>query len=234
MAPPADCIVPIGQEMLEKGLKKEIKAEFYCAVSRPPSVYRGNPFCIEAAIAYGGEQPTDKTINLLRFANRVPLLYQQGACAITKSAMAINWRKYGLSQSKNSLPIGPCTIAVHIASAWVPFTSESKEAIAHYPEIVKEIKLCLQECGRQLASYINKKRRIQDEVKKRSYIEIYIPHLSAALKDLLDASKKEKEKIENLLKKILERKRGKLKEIKVENAEYDEEFAKIGKEQNEA
>ena len=230
IAPPTDCVVPIGQALLEKGLKKEIKAEFYCSAARPPSVYRGNPFIIEAAVAYGGELPLDYTARVMRFANRVPLLFQQGACAITDATISTNWRPYGLSQSQNSLPVGPAIILVHMASVWVPFTSEAKEALAHYPEIVKEIKLALQECGRKLASYVGKKRRLHDEFKKRSYIEKYIPHVSAALKELLSLKKSDEERISSQLKRLLEKKRGKLGKIEAENLEYDEEFAKIGKE----
>ncbi|MBT4651553.1 DNA topoisomerase VI subunit B [Candidatus Woesearchaeota archaeon] len=149
ISPPTDCISPIGAEELEKGLRKEINAEFYCSTTRPPSVYRGNPFIIEVALAFGGEQEADKTVRIMRFANRVPLLYQQGACAITSSIMNTAWRNYGLQQSRTSIPVGPCTIVVHMTSVWVPFTSESKEALANYNEIVKEIKLALQECGRK-------------------------------------------------------------------------------------
>jgi len=232
MIPPTDCLSPIGAQALEKGLRKEVNAEFYTATTRPPAVYRGNPFIIEAGIAYGGNQSQEDTVRLLRFANRVPLLYQQSACAITRSVISTSWRTYGLNQSKNSLPTGPATIVVHIASVWVPFTSESKEAIAHYPEIIKEIKLALQECGRKLASYVNKKRRIQAESKKRDYIETYIPHVSLALRQLIGLKEKDEEKVKKLLKKILEKKRGKLEDLKFDetkNLDYDEEFASIGK-----
>jgi len=229
ISPPADCISPIGQELLEKGLKKEINAEFYTASTRPPNVYRGNPFIVEAGIAYGGEQNAEESVHLLRYANRVPLLYQQGACAITKSVLNTRWRNYGLSQSRGALPIGPITIVVHIASVWVPFTSESKEAIAHYPEIIKEIKLVLQECGRKLASYVNKKRRIQFEGKKRDYIQMFIPHVGDALKELLNLTESDEKETEKLLAEILEKKRGELEKVEAENLEYDEEFAKIGK-----
>jgi len=231
ISPPTDCISPIGEEQLEKGLKKEINAEFYTAVTRPPAVYRGNPFIIEAGIAYGGEQEAEGQIRVMRFANRVPLLFQQGACAVTKSITQTAWRTYGLSQSSNSMPQGPCTILVHVASVWVPFTSESKEAIAHYPEIIKEIKLALQECGRELASYVRKKRKIHEEGKKRSYIETYIPHVGTALKELLGLKDNDREKVESMLKEVLEKHRGKLESIEAENTEYDEEFAQIGHEE---
>lgn len=225
ISPPTDCISPIGAEELEKGLKKELKAEFYTAVTRPPSVYRGNPFVVEAGLAYGGEQEEEGQARLLRFANRVPLLYQPGACAINKSVVQTKWRNYGLGQSKGSLPVGPCTIVVHIASVWVPFTSESKEAIAHYPEIIKDIKLALQECGRKLNIYVRKKRHIAAEGKKRDYITAFIPHVGEALKELLKLKEKDQKKVEKLLKTILERKRGKLEQIKFSNLDFDKDLA---------
>ena len=233
IAPPSDCIAPIGEDALEKGLKKEVLAEFYCATTRSPSVYRGYPFIIEVAIAYGGEQTSDKQANILRYANRVPLLYQQGACASTESIQQTNWRNYGMSQSGESIPIGPCTIVVHVASVWVPFTSESKEAIAHYPEIIKEMKLAIQECGRKLSSYIRKKYKVGEELKKRGHIEKFIPHISEVIKNLLKINDSKKEEIEKLLAVILENKRGVIENIEAENVEYDEEFAKIGREEYE-
>lgn len=228
IAPPTDCISPIGDEQLEKGLRKEINAEFYYAVTRPPSVYRGNPFQIEVGMAYGGNQPGDTAARLIRYANRVPLLYSQASGAAHKSAIGTSFRSYGLSQSKGSLPIGPLTIAIHIASVWVPFTSESKEAIAHYPEIIKEMKLALQECGRKLGMYVNKKKRIKMESKKRDYIETFIPHVADALIELTEGKPSEKENIQEKLREILEKTRGKLEEISIDNPDYDEDFAKMG------
>lgn len=216
IAPPVDCISPLGEELILKGLKKEINAEFYCSVTRPASVYRGNPFVIEAGIAYGGELSQEGPVNILRFANRVPLLYQQGACSITESVAKINWRTYGLQQSPYSLPIGTCAILVHMASVWVPFTSEAKEAIAHYPEIMYEVKLALQECGRKLAHYVRKKHRVGEELKKRSYIETYIPHISNALKEMINLKESDEKKVELLLREILEKTRTKVEGDKLE------------------
>ena len=232
ISPPTDCISPIGAELLEKGLRKEINAEFYCSTTRPASVYRGNPFVVEAAFAYGGEQGSEDTIRIMRFANRVPLLYQQGACAITKSIQATSWRNYGLQQSRNSLPSGPCTVLIHMTSVWVPFTSESKEALAQYNEIMKEIKLAIQECGRKLASFVNKKRRIKEEGKKRGYIEKYIPHVADALKEIIGFDEIKKNNVEDDLCIILEHTRGELEEIKIDNPDYDPELANIGREEN--
>ena len=231
IAPPTDCISPISSEELEKGLKKEINAEFYYSITRPPSVYRGNPFIVEAGLAYGGNQNSEGSITLMRFANRVPLLYQQGACAINKSIVQTNWRSYGLSQSSGALPQGPLTIIVHIASVWVPFTSESKEAIAHYPEIIKEIKLALQEIGRKLGSYVHKKKRVLAEGQKRDYIKTYIPHVAEALKELVGFKDSDEKKVEEYLTLILEKHRGKLENLEVINEEYDEELANIGKDE---
>ena len=225
MAPPSDCVVPIGEAVLEKGLKKEIKAEFYCAITRPPDVYRGNPFVIEAAIAYGGELQKDKQVEIMRFANRVPLLYQQGACAITDAIEKTNWKPYGLQQSGNYIPTGSAVIVVHLASVWAPFTSEAKEAIAHYPEIIKEIKLALQECGRKLGMYVNKKRRVQDEFQKRSYIEKYLPHIGIALKDLINLNDAQEKKIVETLKQMLEETRS---SVELEAVEYDENEESLG------
>jgi len=198
MAPPTDCLSPIGQELLEKSLKKEINAEFYTAISRPVFVYRGNPFQVEVGVAYGGSQPKDEQVTLLRFANRVPLLYQQGACAFTKSVLTTSWKPYGLNQSSGSLPLGPITILMHIASVWVPFTSESKEALAHYPEIIKEIKLALQEAGRKLQSYVHKKVKVQNQLERANMFDNYIPEVADALSRLTGENK------EVLIKKLKE------------------------------
>ncbi len=208
MAPPTNCLSPIGDLQLVSGLKVQFQADFYTAVSRSPQVYRGNPFLIEVALAYGvKDKPADEQAELFRFANRVPLLYQQSACAVTKSVLATSWKSYGMQQSKGALPVGPMVIMVHIASAWVPFTSESKEAIAHYPEIVKETKLAIQECGRRLGIYIRRGQRQADELKKRSYIEKYIPHIGIALKEILDLSDAQEKKVVETLKDTLERSR---------------------------
>lgn len=217
MAPSTDCISPIGAEELEGGLRRVVNADFYTSCSRSPAVYRGNPFLIEAALAYGINSDKQKNnnngsekeplIRLTRIANRVPLLYQQSACAIYKATLDINWRNYALSQSRGALPAGPVTLMVHIASVWVPFTSESKEAIAHYPEIIKEIQLAIQECGRKLGIYLRRKKRIQQELQKRSYIETYLPYIGEALQDILELKQRQVDTTVNKLKKVLEKSR---------------------------
>ncbi|HET9596024.1 MAG TPA: DNA topoisomerase VI subunit B [Anaeromyxobacteraceae bacterium] len=232
-APPTNCLSPIGDELMKKGLvsflnvietegpeeetqldldaagkkkasrkEKQAKAEapvvpdappeegvekikghnyFIATVTRPPKVYRGNPFQVEVGLAYGGSWPADKTIELFRFANRVPLLFQRGACGVTEAVVRTDWRNYLLSQPKGSLPVGPMALLVHIASVWVPFTSESKEAVAHYPEIIGEIRLAAQECGRKLATHIRKQKHADYQAQRRSIFELYIEEVSQAL-----------------------------------------------------
>ena len=249
MAPPTNCLSPIGEELIHKGLtnflnvtqeeaehedleqlelqaekgkgrkkeeaaqkieeaKKKAQAEaileaqgkqegeevikghkfFITSVTRPPKVYRGNPFQVEVGVAYGGPLPGDKPVELYRFANRVPLLFQRGACGITESVIRTDWRNYMLSQPKGSLPVGPMILFVHIASVWVPFTSESKEAVAHYPEIISELRLGLQECGRRLAAFVRKRQSAEYELQRRSIFELYIQEIAQSMKGLLGAN----------------------------------------------
>jgi len=233
MAPPTDCLSPITQELLEKGLKKEVQAEFYATVTRQPIVYKGNPFQIEVAIAYGGEQPKDKAAKVMRYANRVPLLYQQGACGITHAITETNWKSYGIQQSGDSIPVGPLTIVVHLASVWVPFTSESKEAIADYEDILKEIKLALQEAGRQLSSYVRKKHRVSMQLERASLFDRYIPEVANALHRLTG---KQEEQLLHQLQAMIKKEQIQqtLQTMQASNEEYDEEWSNIGKEDGSA
>jgi len=253
-APATDCISPIGEELILKGLHQVVPGEFYAAATRPPSVYRGNPFVIEVGLAYGGGPATyrvsrealveligesdartlrqflattfnglgvvaaDKiiheaklkrrvspgklkraeldrlheamgsvnlhegqTMSVLRYANRVPLQFQAGACAITQTVTATNWRAYGLSQSRGSLPSGPVTLMVHMASVWVPFTSESKEAIAGYPEIQRELRLALQSVGRKLKMYLHRRHRMKHQGERRNIFQRYLREVADAV-----------------------------------------------------
>jgi len=207
MSPPTDCIAPIGEDLILAALKAEVEADFYCAVTRRPTIYRGNPFLVEVGLAYGGEMPRDDSATLYRYANRVPLQYQQGACAITRAVGATNWKSYMLQHPKGALPIGPLLIMVHIASVWVPFTSESKDAVAQYPEIIKEFRFALQECGRKMTSYLRKQKRVAEEAKKAAYIEKYIPQVAIGLQEILSLGDRETSKLTNKLTDVLERSR---------------------------
>jgi len=228
MAPPSNCISPIGEKAILHGLYKQIKGEFYTAVTRPPAVYRGNPFVIEAGLAFGKqpevaagklEQPKmplaegeshdddDELASVIRYANRVPLLYQQSACATFKAVLDTSWRNYGITQSRGALPAGPMVIFVHMASVWVPFTSESKEAIADYDEIRKEIKLALQECGRRLGIFLRRRDRAKSEFRRRNIFELYIEEVVDAC-NRLKGGKLAKDKLKEQLQKIAMRRTG--------------------------
>jgi DNA topoisomerase-6 subunit B len=195
LAPPATAVVPIGETLLIEGLKRRFpNAEFYASTTRPPKVYRGNPFVVEAAVAYGGALPADEPADIMRFANRVPLQYQPKACAISESVYTTNWRNYEMQQPKGSLPVGPLAIVVHLASVWVPFTSEAKEAVAHYDELLEEMTLALKECGRKLAAHVRAHKHAQREQMRRSLFEKYIPEVATALSEILGMPKEKTEK----------------------------------------
>jgi DNA topoisomerase VI subunit B len=278
-APATDCISPIGEPLILKGLHQQVPGEFFCAATRPPSVYRGNPFLIEVGLAYGGGSSTQKvsleglieflgesdarsvrqfllttfdgigasgaekilseaklgprqtpaklskneivqlhaamknvnltegqSMQVLRYANRVPLQFQAAACAITQSVMSNNWRAYGLSQSRGQLPSGPVTIMVHMASVWVPFTSESKEAIASYPEITKELRLGLQAVGRKLAIYLNRRNRVKQEGERREVFLRYLGEVATAVASIKDLDERPRKDLYDQLLSVAKRK----------------------------
>jgi DNA topoisomerase-6 subunit B len=270
-APATDCICPIGEELLLKGLRHVLPGEFYCATTRPPAVYRGNPFAVEVALAYGGGGTVEKvslellrdllshsdartlrqflvstfdglgsegadriltatgftprqtpaklnpkeieamfeamrnvsvsetqTMQVLRYANRVPLQFKQRDCAITEAVMQTNWKSYGLSQSRGSLPTGPVSVMLHIASVWVPFTSESKEAIASYPEIQRELRLALQAVGRKLGMFLRRRKKVVQEGERRTIFLRYLGEVAGAVSEINGADR------ESLYKKLLD------------------------------
>jgi DNA topoisomerase-6 subunit B len=183
MSPPTDCLSPIGETLIKKSLKHELsglKPEFYSPpVTRDPIVVSGNPIQIEVGIVYGGQLPADQSVEILRFANRVPLLYQQGACVTTHAIENIDWRKYGLEQrGGKGLPIGPAIVLVHVASTNVPFTSESKEAIMDNEDLRKEIENALKFCGRKLKTHLNKKQQRNQIMEKFEIIQKVLPLLA--------------------------------------------------------
>jgi DNA topoisomerase-6 subunit B len=299
-APSTDCISPIGEALIIKGLHQQVPGEFFAAATRPPAVYRGNPFVIEVGLAYGAASPTSKvtldaltellsesdarslrqflmttfdgigsqgadkilgeagmgsrqsvsklgkdeiaklhaamrnvnlsegqSIQVLRYANRVPLQFQPAACAITQSVIANNWRAYGLAQSRGQLPSGPITLMIHMASVWVPFTSESKEAIASYPEILKELRLALQTVGRKLAMFLNQRKRVAQEGERREIFLRYLGEVAGAVSMIKGYSETSKKQLYEKLVEVARKKtavadkqmddRGKSIEVKPED-----------------
>ena len=162
-------------------------------------------------LAEGEQEEGDSELaRVIRYANRVPLLYQQSACAIFKAVFATTWRHYGISQSRGALPAGPMAIFVHIASVWVPFTSESKEAIAEYDEIHKEITLALRECGRRLGLFLRRRERAASEFRRRNIFELYIEEVAEAC-NRLKGGKLSVEKLKAQLQKIASSRTGGMK-----------------------
>jgi len=190
MAPPTDCLSPIGESLIKRGLRKEtmqLSPEFISTDTRQPSVFSGTPFMVETGIVYGGSLPRDERVEILRFANRVPLLYQEGACVITEAIKNIDWRRYGLEQKGGKgIPYGPAIILVHVASVNIPFTSESKEAIAHVEEIEKEIRLSLQQCARRMKTHLSKKAKKEKAKSKFLLISKILPELARKTAEMLN------------------------------------------------
>ncbi len=227
MAPPLDCLSPIGEDALRKSLRTELDAEFVTTVSRSPSVYKGNPFLIEAAIAYGGSLPTDKQVKIIRFANKMPLQYDAGACAITETISNIDWRRYGLSQTGGrGIPVGPAIFLVHMASTWIPYTSEGKSAIAHYDAIMKEMRLALQDCARDLRRYLSRKHKALRQQQRTS---TFIKYSEESIKALAELTGEKEEVIKEMFNKLIEAKTGGAPQISEPAAPKDEDFEEIDK-----
>ncbi len=183
MAPPTDCLSPIGERLIKKGLKNvlgNLRPEFYAPpVTRDPSVYSGNPFQAEVGIVFGGDLPTDQPVEVLRFANRVPLMYQAGGCALTQAVAHVDWRRYGLEQrGGEGLPFGPAIVLVHVCSTKVPYTSEAKEAVATVDEIMEELDLALKECGRRLKTHLTKKAHRAKTREKFEIVQLILPRIA--------------------------------------------------------
>ena len=185
IAPPTDCLAPITAELIEEGIRKEFDADFYAAATRDASVHGGDPFIVEAGLAYGGDLESESSAEVMRFANRVPLVYQRGACATTDVVKSINWRNYNLDQPGGSgIPTDAAVVMVHVASTNVPFTSESKDAVANVPELESEIELAVREAARELKSYLKKRRSMQQRREKQDKLATILPEMAEKLTEV--------------------------------------------------
>ena len=183
MAPPTDCLSPIGERLIKRGLKNvlgNLRPEFYAPpLTRDPGVYAGNPFQVEVGIVFGGDLPPDQPVEVLRFANRVPLLYQAGGCALYQAVSNVDWRRYGLEQrGGQGIPFGPAIILVHLCSTKVAFSSEAKEAVAPIDEIMTELDLALKECGRRLKTHLTKKAHRAKTREKFDIVQLILPRIA--------------------------------------------------------
>jgi DNA topoisomerase-6 subunit B len=201
LSPPTDCLAPITAELVEEGLRKEYDADFYTAVTRDAEVHGGDPFVVEAGIAYGGELEDGGPVDLLRFANRVPLVYQRGACAVTDVVKRIDWRNYELTQPGGSgMPQGPAVVLVHVASTNVPFTSESKDAVANVPEIEDEVELAVREAARDLKSHLKRRQSLNRRRRKREVLSEVLPQMADKVSTVTD---RERPEVERALARIM-------------------------------
>ena len=186
LAPPTDCLSPIEDLLIKKGLSKAIDSKFVSTVTRTPSVSVGNPFQVEVGLIFGTDLPADGPVEVLRFANRVPLMYQQGGCLLTKSIESVDWKKYGLEHpGGRGIPKGPAAILVHLASTNVQFTSEAKEALADNEEVVNEFRLALQEVGRGLRNHKRKSKQREKAKEKFELVNVILPEISVKASAIL-------------------------------------------------
>ncbi len=197
MAPPAMGLIPIGEKTIEKALKNLLQPEFVMARTREPRVYKGGiPFLVEVAIAYGGnagrETPEGRKVELMRFANRAPLLFDAGACVTTEAMNSIEWKRYHVQDLENE----PITIFINLISTHVPYISAGKQSIAEEDEIFEEIRFALMQILRDLQIFLGGKRRAAEREEKKRIFEKYIPETAKALSKLTG------EKEETLIKKL--------------------------------
>ena len=187
LAPPTDCLSPIEEMLIKKGLSKAIDSRFASTVTRKPTVSLGNPFQIEVGLVFGGDLQADGPIEVLRFANRVPLMYQQGGCLLTKGLESVDWKRYGLDHpGGRGLPKGPAAVLIHLASTNVQFTSEAKEAVADNEEVFEEIRKAMLEVGRGLRNHLKKSSQRKKAQEKFDLINIILPEISKKTSELLE------------------------------------------------
>ena len=185
--PPTNCLSPIEEMLIKKGLSKTIDSRYAITMTRAPNVSQGNPYQVEVGLIFGGNMAADKPVEVLRFANRVPLMYQQGGCLLTKAIESVDWRQYGLDQAGGKgVPKGPAAILVHLASTNVQFTSEAKEALADNAEVMEEVRKAMLEMGRGLRKHLEKKKKMAKTKEKFELINDILPAIAAKSAQILN------------------------------------------------
>ncbi|VVB76197.1 Type 2 DNA topoisomerase 6 subunit B [uncultured archaeon] len=221
IAPTTDALRPIGEDQIRKSLQSIVQPEFLTVLTRKPAVYAGGyPFQVEIAIAYGGsagKKVNDQTqMEIMRFANRVPLLFDAGNCALTKAIQTVDWKRYDIKDVENA----PVTVFVNFISVHIPYTGAGKQAIADEEEVLEEIRLALMQTGRKAGIYIAHKRREAENQQKRIMFYKYIPEICKAISTITKAN-------EDTLKKNMEKMV--LTKLKLEEAKEAEEKARVDK-----
>ncbi|MBU6996825.1 MAG: DNA topoisomerase VI subunit B [Theionarchaea archaeon] len=203
MAPPTEGLIPIGDENVRKGLETTINPEFVYATTRSAVTYKGGiPFIVEVGVAYGGNHNSTNGIDIIRYANSAPLIFDQGGCAITEAVNSIDWRRYGVKEEDKT----PLTLFINLVSTHIPYTSAGKQAIAMEEEIYSEIRNGIMDVGRSLKSFLRGKRRAHEKRKKRDTLRKYAPETARALSMLI--KKKESSPVEEKLYAVIAKKYG--------------------------
>jgi len=223
IAPTTDALRPIGEDQIRKSLQSIVQPEFLTVLTRKPAVYAGGyPFQVEIAIAYGGNagkrggDQNQVQMDIMRFANRVPLLFDTGNCALTKAVQTVDWKRYDIKDTENA----PITVFVNFISVHIPYTGAGKQAIADEEEVLEEIRLALMQTGRKAGIYIAHKRREVENQQKRLMFYKYIPEICKALSTITKAS-------EDGLKKSMEKMV--MTKLKIDEAKDEEEKARVDK-----
>lgn len=237
IAPSTDNLVPIGEEQIKKSLKAIVEPEFLSVVTRKPTVYQGGyAFQIEAAVAYGGkagrlvsvEKIVDKkqtkieevrSSEIIRYANKAPLLFDAGGCAITKTVESVDWKRYGISNFDTS----PITIFVNLISVHIPYTSAGKSAVSDDPDIVNEIKLAVMDVARKVGTYIIDKKREEEKKEKRKVFAKYAPYVVDAIVNTTGEKESRDLLLKNLNNMVLEKLKMEEQGIKIADDEMAEE-----------
>lgn len=207
MAPSTKSVLTVGEEALSKSIARLGEVDFFAVVTRKPCICDFKPVVVEVALARFKDrnQTGDTPVQLLRFANRVPLQFDKSGCAITWAIESVNWKSYGLSQPKDSLPLGPYIFAVSIVSPFIKFKNASKETIDASDELVAEIRLALIQAGQKLSRHIKKEVKEADLERKLAHIEQFGPILVEGLARIINAPDIRKKKAEEGLRKLLGR-----------------------------
>jgi DNA topoisomerase-6 subunit B len=228
MAPSTKSVMTVGEDALSKSIQRLGEVDFFSVVTRKPAICDFKPVVVEVALArfINRNQESDEPVQLLRFANRVPLQFDKSGCAITWAIESVNWKSYGLQQPKGSLPLGPYIFAVSLTSPFIKFKNASKETIDASEELVEEIRRALMQAGQKLSRHIKKEFKEADLERKLAHIEQFGPILVETLVRITKSPNTRKEKAEEGLRKLLGR------DSKEAMADLEEAESKLAKQKS--
>ena len=172
LPPDASCLSPLGEDLLGAGVLKELEPEFVAVRQRKPATYSGHPFIVEVAIAYGGKVPAKDDVLLYRFANKIPLVYDESGDICWRIVRQINWRRYNVSPSM------PFAVLIHLCSTKIPYKTVGKEMLADQPEVRREILNGIREVARQLRRYMSRRERVRRQVRRLSIFSRFLPKIA--------------------------------------------------------